>query len=291
MKGRAARATLDGMTDAGDHTARIASLFDALSSAYDASGVDFFQPIAASLVEAMPPENGERWLDVGCGRGAVLLRAATGVGPQGRAVGIDISPEMVEQTRAAASAEGLANLTVGVDDAQAPRLSAVSFDSISSCLVLFFLADPEAALRAWLPLLAPGGRLGVTTFGPMDERWEHVDDVFTPYLPPAMRDARTTGTTGPFASDAAMEALVESAGYVDAHTVTTTIPVRFANSEYWHAFTWSTGQRMMWLAVPEEERAAVRAEAERRIAPHRGSDGSFTFTQQVRHTLAWRPTT
>jgi hypothetical protein len=88
-----------------------------------------------------------------------------------------------------------------------------------------------------------------------------------------------------------MEELVRSAGFVDAHTVTTTIPVRFANAEYWHAFTWSTGQRMMWLAVPEADRPIVRAEAERRIAPHAGADGSFTFTQAVRHTLAWRPTT
>ena len=36
-------------------TSKVASLFDALSETYDSVGVDFFQPIAASLVTAMPP--------------------------------------------------------------------------------------------------------------------------------------------------------------------------------------------------------------------------------------------
>jgi hypothetical protein len=45
----------------------------------------------------------------------------------------------------------------------------------------------------------------------------------------------------------------------------------------------------MWLAVPEEQRAGVRAEAERRIASYAEPDGSVTFTQVVRYTLASRP--
>jgi hypothetical protein len=45
----------------------------------------------------------------------------------------------------------------------------------------------------------------------------------------------------------------------------------------------------MWLAVPEEQRGEVRAEAERRIASYSDPDGSVTFTQTVRYTLASRP--
>lgn len=81
-----------------------AALFDAVAGTYDSVGVDFFQPIAQGLLAAMPPRPGERWLDIGCGRGAVLLPAAEGVGPQGRSVGLDISPAMVEQARLAAHA-------------------------------------------------------------------------------------------------------------------------------------------------------------------------------------------
>ncbi len=276
------------MTDAQDQTARIAGLFDALSTSYDAVGVDFFQPIADGLLAQMPPRAGERWLDVGCGRGAVLLRAAEVVGAEGRAVGVDISAGMVEQTRALAAERGLDHVEAVVGDATAPSVSG-EFDAVASSLVLFFLPDPVAALRSWLPLMAPGARLGVVTFGPIDPRWQQVDSVFEPYLPPAMRDARTSGAAGPFGSDAGMERLVTDAGYADVRTVTTELPVRFADPERWHAFTWSVGQRQMWLSVPEEERPAVRAEALHRVASYADPDGSVTFTQGVRYTLATSP--
>jgi SAM-dependent methyltransferase len=194
---------------------------------------------------------------------------------------------MVEQARRLATERGLDNVEVRVGDARDPLVDG-TVDVVASSLVLFFLPDPAAALRSWLALLSPGGRLGVATFGPVDLRWEHVDDVFTPHLPPQLRDARTTGKDGPFGSDLGLERLVAEAGYVDVRTVTLELPVRFADAEQWHAFTWSVGQRAMWLAVPEDERADVRAEAERRIASYADPDGSVTFTQVVRYTLASR---
>lgn len=269
--------------------ARMAALFDAVAATYDSVGVDFFQPIARGLLAAMPPRPGERWLDIGCGRGAVLLPAAEGVGSQGRAIGLDISPAMVEQARLAARQRGLAHVRVTVGDAMAPSLEDGLFDAISSCLVLFFLPDPAAALRAWRDLIEPGGRLGVTTFGPVDPRWEHVDEVFEPYLPPALRDARTSGKKGPFASDAGMERLVSDAGYSEVRTVPGSVPVVFASVEQWRSFSLSTGQRLMWQAVPEDRRPEVLAEAGRRLAAHARPDGSVVFDQAIRHTLAVRP--
>jgi ubiquinone/menaquinone biosynthesis C-methylase UbiE len=276
------------MTEPQDQTARIAGLFDALSTSYDAVGVDFFQPIADGLLAQMPPRAGERWLDVGCGRGAVLLPAAEAVGTEGRAVGVDISAGMVEQTRSLAAARGLHHVEAVVGDATAPPVRG-EFDAVASSLVLFFLPDPAAALRSWLPLMAPGARLGVVTFGPIDPRWRHVDAVFAPHLPEQMRDARTSGASGPFESDAGMEQLVGDAGYADVRTVTAELPVRFTDAEQWHAFTWSIGQRRMWLSVPEDERPAVRAEAMSRLASYADPDGSVTFTQGVRYTLAASP--
>lgn len=271
-----------------ERSQQVGRLFDALADTYDAVGVDFFGPIAAGLLAAMPPAAGERWLDIGVGRGAVLLPAAAVVGPDGRAVGTDISAGMVAACRDLAEAEGLPFVELVQDDAQAPAVTG-PFDTVSSSLVLFFLADPAAALRAWQPLLVPGGRIGVTTFGANDPRWDAVDDVFTPYLPPDLRDARTSGAAGPFGSDAGMEALLAAAGYAEVRTVVDRIPVRFADADQWHAFTWSVGQRRMWLSVPEPEREGVRAAAYERLAGHADADGSITFVQGIRHTLARRP--
>ena len=274
------------MTDTSEHTARVARLFDALSASYDAVGVDFFVPIARGLLDALPPAPGESWLDVGCGRGAVLLPAAEQIGPDGLATGIDISPAMVDLAAIDAEARGLTNVHVSVGDAVSPEVQG-PFDTVSSCLVLFFLTDPGAALRSWVPLLRAGGRLGVTTFDRADERWRHVDEVFAPFLPPAMRDARTSG--GPFESDEGMEQLVAAAGFDNVRTVHSEVAVQFADQQQWYDFTWSTGQRQMWLSIPDDQRADVRAEAERRLASYADADGSVTFTQGVRHTLAIRP--
>ena len=250
-------------------------------------GVPWFGPIAAGLVAALAPQPGERVLDVGCGRGAVLGRVAPLVGAQGRAVGLDLAPEMVRRT--AADLADLAWVEVLVGDAQAPALPLRSYDVVASSLVLFFLDDPAAALRSWAELLVPGGRLGVTTFGDEDPRWCSVDAVFEPYLPARLKDARTSGRTGPFDSDAGMEALLADAGLVEVRTVRATVEATFRDVEHLLAFTWSHGQRAMWEAVGEADRDAVRTRIVERVAELGLGAPGFTFTQDVRHTLARRP--
>jgi ubiquinone/menaquinone biosynthesis C-methylase UbiE len=272
-----------------DPAARNATLFDDLAETYDSVGVEFFAPIARGLVDALAPVPGERVADLGCGKGAFLVPAARAVGAGGRAFGMDVSPLMVAAAGRAAHAQGQDHVEVQVGDAQAPELPAGAFDVVGSSLVLFFLPDPRSALAAWRSALVPGGRLGVSTFGPQDEAWRAVDDVFTPYLPAAMLDARTSGARGPFASDTGMEDLVADAGFTEVRTVVIDLPVRFADADQWQAFSLSTGQRAMWRAVPEAERPVVRAEAERRLAAAAHPAGGFVLHQQVRYTLGIRP--
>ncbi len=262
----------------------IAGVFDRAAETYDDVGVPWFGPIAAGLVEALDVRPGERVLDVGCGRGAALLPLAHAAGPTGSVLGIDLAPGMVART--AADVADLPHVQVRVGDASAPDLPTAAYDVVSCCLVLFFLPDPLAAVRAWLPAMAPGGRVGVTTFGEQDPRWKAVDGVFTPYLPKAMLDARTSGTTGPFASDEGVEALLGAAGLVDVRTVRRDVVTEFADPEHWIRFTWSTGQRAMWEAVPEADHEAVRGQIVGRLEQ---LGRPIRLTQGVRHTLGRRP--
>lgn len=265
---------------------RMTRLFDALAPTYDAVGVEFFVPIAARLVELLGIAPGDRVADLGCGKGAFLMRAAAAAGPSDQIVGLDVSPGMVAEARRSAAQAGLGDVQVVVGDAQAPQLPGGPFDVVGSSLVLFFLPDPAAALRAWHGLLAPGGKLGVATFGSIDPAWQHIDEVFEPYLTPAMLDARTSGKKGPFASDQGMVDLVTTAGFADVVTHRFDLPVRFADAEQWYAFTMSVGQRAHWMAVPEAERPAVRAEAERRLERAADESGGYVVHQEVRYTLA-----
>jgi len=271
-------------TPVNDQRAMVKGVFDGAADTYDAVGVDFFQPIADQLVALLTPQPGERALDIGCGRGAVLFPLARSVGGAGRAVGIDLSPRMIEATTLDAADRGLA-VDLRVDDAQEPTVEAASFDLIAASLVLFFLPDPPAALVAWRALLAEGGRLGISTFGELSAAWHEVDAVFGPYLPPAMADPRTQAANSPFGSDAGVEALFSGAGFGDVRTESITVPVRFDDVEQWHRWTWSQGQRRMWEFVPEAERPAVLAAAGERLEATRDAEGRIGFDQGVRYTF------
>jgi ubiquinone/menaquinone biosynthesis C-methylase UbiE len=270
---------------------RNARLFDAVADTYDDVGVEFFGPIGAGLLRVAAPRPGESLLDLGCGKGAVALPAASAVGESGRVLGLDVSLAMLGALRERAAALGVTNLDLTAGDASDPQLAAGAFDVVTASLVIFFLPDPLAALTAWRRLLAPGGRVAISTFGRQDEVWRSVDDVFAPYLPPAMLDARTSGAKGPFGSDAGVERLCADAGLTDVRTQVIDLPVRFEDADHWEAFSRSTGQRAMWTAVPEPAVAGVRAEAHRRVEQAARADAGIVLHQQVRYTLGVAPTT
>jgi ubiquinone/menaquinone biosynthesis C-methylase UbiE len=276
-------------SEVSERSRRVAGVFDRSAATYDQVGVPWFGPIAQGLVAELAVQPGERVLDVGCGRGAATFLLAEATGPRGAVTAIDLAPGMVEALRADLAGRGLTQVIVHQMDAAAPGLASGSFDVLASSLVLFFLPDPAAALTAWHALLRPGGRIGISTFGPQDANWLAVEDVFTPYLPPQLLDARASGRKGPFASAAGVETLLTTAGFSAARTVTTELPVVFADEAQWHEWTWSHGQRAMWEAVPPEHHAGVRAEAARRLDAARDASGQITLTQQVRYTLATRP--
>lgn len=270
----------------------VADLFDAVADTYDRVGVEFMGPIARGLVDALDPRPGERALDVGCGRGAVLFPLADAVAPGGRVTAIDLAPKMVAATAADLAAAGLdpdhVAVEVRVGDAMAPDVEPRSVDLVASSLVLFFLPDPASALASWRGLLVDGGRVGVSTFGAHSDAWHAVDGVFTSYLPADLPDPRNMGPESPFGSDAGVERLLADAGFADVRTITWTLPLRFADADQWYRWSWSVGQRRMWLLVPEADRPAVRARAEEALEATRDEHGRIGFDQEIRYTLARR---
>lgn len=276
-------------TDVPESSRRIAALFDRAAPTYEGVGVPWFQPIGDRLVAEVRPSPGEHVLDIGCGRGAATFPLAEAVGPSGHVTGIDLSPGMVDSARTDAEARGLINVDVAVMDASAPSFHGVTFDVVTASLVLFFLPDPPAALLRWVDLLRPGGRIGVTTFGDADPLWTAVDDLFRPYLPPQMLDARTSGKLGPFGSDEGVEGLLASAGFSSVRTVGFQLPVVFDKPEQWYDWSWSHGQRAMWEAAGEDHLDEVRDAAFAYLEGCRTTDGTIVLTQRVRVTLADRP--
>jgi len=176
----------------------VVDVFDRGAPEYDQLGVDFFTPAGRDLVAQVGIRPGERVLDVGCGRGAVLFAAADAVGPNGRVVGIDLSPRMAELTAADAAARGLTQVSVVQGDAERPDFAPSSFDAVLAGLVIFFLSDAEAALRAYAALLSAGGRLGLTTFAANDPVFDSAMRAAGSFVPDALPDRGDR--QGPFGS-------------------------------------------------------------------------------------------
>ena len=267
-----------------DPVGRVRAIFEAVADDYDQSGTPFFAPIAQGLVEVLAPRPGERALDIGCGRGAVTTRLAEAVLPSGSVDAIDLSPSMVEHTRTLCHHNGL-EVRTAVMGAREPNLAASSYDLVASSLVLFFLPDPAAALARWVDLVAPGGRIGLTTFGQDHPVWERLDELFHPWLPPGMLDPKVVGPDAPFSSDAGMEALLREAGASDVRTVTRRVDVPWGDVDGWKRFSMSTGQRAMWAAVPAEERDGLESRAADILADARDEDGRVVIWQDMRYTI------
>src|SRR5919202_2952076 len=102
---------------------------------------------------------GEVVLDLGCGAGTDLLVAAQMTGPNGRAIGVDMTPAMLERARASATDMGLENVEVHESLIEAVPLDDASVDLVISNGVIDLVPDKERVFDEIDRVLRPGGRL------------------------------------------------------------------------------------------------------------------------------------
>jgi SAM-dependent methyltransferase len=112
---------------------------------------------------------GETVLDLGSGGGIDVLLSARRVGPSGRAIGLDMTDEMLELARRNAAEAGASNVEFVKGTIESMPLPADSVDVVISNCVINLAADKGAVFAEIARVLRPGGRVGVSDVVAADE--------------------------------------------------------------------------------------------------------------------------
>ena len=105
---------------------------------------------------------GEVVLDIGSGGGLDALIAARQVGPRGKVIGVDMTPEMLERARRAADSAGFDNVEFRQGQADALPIETDSVDVIISNCVINLTPDKGQVFQEAWRVLRSGGRLEVS---------------------------------------------------------------------------------------------------------------------------------
>lgn len=150
-----------------DRANRIQRSYAAWARVYDwfARATASVGGVRAGCVDALGLEPGDTVVEFGCGSGANLPALREAVGPEGRVVGVDLTPAMLDRARGLVERRGWENVSLVCGDATHPPVRLA--DGVLATFVTSLFPDPYAVVSEWCEL---ADDVVVAGFAPGDNR-------------------------------------------------------------------------------------------------------------------------
>jgi SAM-dependent methyltransferase len=212
----------------------------------------------AKLMAAAAIQSGERVLDIGCGTGQTTREAALAA-PDGSALGVDLSREMLEVARKLTADQGHGNAMFEHADAQIEPFEPGGFDLVLSRTGTMFFGDRDAAFGNLARATRQGGRLATIVWQGLGAN-EWMREIMTALTAGRDLPAPPPGAPGPFAFADPDDShrVLTAAGYTDVQVEGYEAPMWFgADADDAHAFILGL---MGWLLRDVDDDTARRAQ-------------------------------
>ena len=147
--------------DRSDYKQQVKAFFDRSKNSYD-NYLTYSRAI--KLLELTPISSGQQILDLATGTGIIALAAADAIGSEGKVIGVDISPGMLETALPKIKIAGGKNIELIEADADFISFGDRSFDIIFCSSSLVWFSNIPAALANWNSWLKEGGLISFSCY-------------------------------------------------------------------------------------------------------------------------------
>lgn len=247
--------------------------YDRVAATYGVNDAEGADEGRQQLLTSVEVSFGDSVLDVCCGPGWLTIEASRIVGPEGTAIGVDLSTGMHTQATANARESG-STARFQVMDAEKLEFSDSSFDAVVCSYGLMHIPDPGLAVSEMARVLRPGGRLALRVWASPER------SVFLGLLAQSLRHAAGDslpidyGYTTRLGAPGVLESLLADARLSDVkvQTVEDTISTPSAE-EFWEGFQGGAGIFAILVeGLNEDQRTTAVAEFQRLSEVYRRGD-------------------
>jgi len=253
--------------------------------AYDSLFVPaLFGPWAPRVTEATHAGPGDRALDVACGTGVLARSLFARTGAAGAVHGLDPNPGMLAVAALAAPA-----ITWCQGFAEALPYPDQSFEVVASQFGLMFFRDPARAVAEMVRVLAPGGRMAVAVWGPLESAPGYRDEVTLLELTAGKGAADAVRAPFVLADRQALATTFAAAGVASVRVTTHQGMARFPSVQVMVEADLRGWLPVMGVVLPEPHIEAILREAVVVLDPYTDDAGAVVFPVAAHIVTGTRP--